>query len=66
MEQKIQQKLGGIDAILQKAAKLNPSIFSDHAVLNAQDLTKQATNAILEGKKSQKDAKTDLSSIYLK
>ena len=29
MEIQIQQKLGGIDAILQKAAKLNPMIFSD-------------------------------------
>jgi hypothetical protein len=37
---------------LQKAAKLNPSIFSDDAVFKAADVTKQATDAILEGKKS--------------
>jgi hypothetical protein len=52
MELKIQQKLGGIDAILQKAAKLNPSIFSDEAVLKASDMTKQATDAMLEERKS--------------
>ena len=62
MELRIQQKLGGIDAILQKAAKLNPSIFSDE--LKAADTTKQVTSAILEEKKSQ--TKGDLSSIFLK
>lgn len=66
MELKIQQKLGGIDAILQKAAKLNPSIFSDEAVIKAAEVTRQATSAIIEEKKSQKESKTDLSSIYLK
>ena len=44
MEQKIQQKLGGIDAILQKAVKLHPGIFSNQDQLaSAADVTKQKT-----------------------
>ena len=44
MEQKIQKKLGGIDAILQKAVKLHPGIFSDQDQLaSAADVTKMKT-----------------------
>lgn len=67
MEIKIQQKLGGIDAILQKAAKLNPMIFSDdQSLVKAADITKHATTQIIEEKKQQKEHRNDLHGIFLK
>lgn len=63
MEKKIQQKLGGIDAILQKAAKVNPNIFSDEEA-KAAALTIQKTTQIIEESKQKKD--TSLTNIFLK
>ena len=63
----IQKKLGGIDAILEKAAKFNPSIFSEKdALLNAAVFTKQATTSLIEEKKSKQENSADLSLIFLK
>lgn len=67
MEQKIQKKLGGIDAILQKAVKLHPGIFSDQDQLaSAADVTKMKTTQIIEESKQAKPEKNDLSSVFLK
>lgn len=67
MELQIQQKLGGIDAILQKAARVNPNIFTEKdSLLNAAAQTKQATASLIEEKKSKRDNPADLSLVFLK
>ena len=65
MELRIQQKLGGIDALLQKAVRLHPSMFSDaEELMTAAETTKQKVGALLE--ETKRVDKFELGGIYLK